>query len=102
VFPDLPIHAVMGGLHLGGRHGAHHSRYGRGDCGPFDIGYIIAGHCTGWRALHALANCLWRPGQPVGDRHQLPVRRQGGEPGRMTLPPVLFTARPLATTDGCR
>lgn len=22
----------------------------------FDIRHIIAGHCTGWRALHALAN----------------------------------------------
>jgi 7,8-dihydropterin-6-yl-methyl-4-(beta-D-ribofuranosyl)aminobenzene 5'-phosphate synthase len=23
---------------------------------PFDISHIITGHCTGWRALHALAN----------------------------------------------
>lgn len=23
---------------------------------PFDVGYFITGHCTGWRALHALAN----------------------------------------------
>jgi 7,8-dihydropterin-6-yl-methyl-4-(beta-D-ribofuranosyl)aminobenzene 5'-phosphate synthase len=22
----------------------------------FDIRYILAGHCTGWRALHALAD----------------------------------------------
>jgi len=23
---------------------------------PFGIRYIIAGHCTGWRAVHALAD----------------------------------------------
>ena len=23
---------------------------------PFNIRHIITGHCTGWRALHALAN----------------------------------------------
>jgi 7,8-dihydropterin-6-yl-methyl-4-(beta-D-ribofuranosyl)aminobenzene 5'-phosphate synthase len=22
----------------------------------FNIGYLICGHCTGWRALHALAD----------------------------------------------
>jgi len=25
---------------------------------PFTIGHIITGHCTGWRALHALANAF--------------------------------------------
>ena len=25
---------------------------------PFGIGHIITGHCTGWRALHALANAF--------------------------------------------
>ncbi|MFO1163213.1 MAG: MBL fold metallo-hydrolase [Reyranellaceae bacterium] len=55
LFPDLPIHAVMGGLHLGGvmEHIIPDTVEG---LRPFDIGYIIAGHCTGWRALHALAN----------------------------------------------
>jgi 7,8-dihydropterin-6-yl-methyl-4-(beta-D-ribofuranosyl)aminobenzene 5'-phosphate synthase len=23
---------------------------------PFDVQHLIAGHCTGWRAVHALAN----------------------------------------------
>ena len=55
LFPGLPIHAVMGGLHLGGvmEHIIPQTVEG---LRPFDIRYIIAGHCTGWRALHALAD----------------------------------------------
>ncbi len=53
-FPDIPIHAVMGGLHLGGV-----MEEIIGDTvealAPFGIRHIIAGHCTGWRAVHALA-----------------------------------------------
>jgi 7,8-dihydropterin-6-yl-methyl-4-(beta-D-ribofuranosyl)aminobenzene 5'-phosphate synthase len=53
-FPGIPIHAVMGGLHLGG---VMERIIGEAVAGlaPFDIRYIIAGHCTGWRAVHALA-----------------------------------------------
>jgi 7,8-dihydropterin-6-yl-methyl-4-(beta-D-ribofuranosyl)aminobenzene 5'-phosphate synthase len=55
LFPDVPVHAVMGGLHLGGvmEHLIPQTVDG---LKPFDIGYLIAGHCTGWRALHALAD----------------------------------------------
>ena len=55
LFPDLPIHAVMGGLHLGGvmEHLIPQTVAG---LSSFDIGHVIAGHCTGWRALHALAD----------------------------------------------
>jgi 7,8-dihydropterin-6-yl-methyl-4-(beta-D-ribofuranosyl)aminobenzene 5'-phosphate synthase len=55
LFPDIPIHAIMGGLHLGGvmekiiPDTVAALR-------PFRISHIITGHCTGWRALHALAN----------------------------------------------
>jgi 7,8-dihydropterin-6-yl-methyl-4-(beta-D-ribofuranosyl)aminobenzene 5'-phosphate synthase len=55
LFPDIPIHAVMGGLHLGGvmeRIIPDTVAALR----PFNISHIITGHCTGWRALHALAN----------------------------------------------
>lgn len=54
-FPGIPIHTVMGGLHLGGVMERIIGDTVRG-LAPFDIRHIIAGHCTGWRALHALAN----------------------------------------------
>lgn len=55
LFPDLPIYALMGGLHLGGVMERIIPDTVEG-LRPFKISYIISGHCTGWRALHALAN----------------------------------------------
>jgi 7,8-dihydropterin-6-yl-methyl-4-(beta-D-ribofuranosyl)aminobenzene 5'-phosphate synthase len=55
LFPDVPIHAVMGGLHLGGVMEKIIPDTVAG-LRPFNISHIITGHCTGWRALHALAN----------------------------------------------
>lgn len=54
-FPGIPIHAVMGGLHLGG---VMERIIGETveALAPFEIRHIIAGHCTGWRAVHALAD----------------------------------------------
>lgn len=55
LFPDLPIYCLMGGLHLGGvMEGIIPDTVEA--LRPFQIQHIIAGHCTGWRALHALAN----------------------------------------------
>ena len=57
LFPDIPIHCVMGGLHLGGVM----ERIIPDTVAalqPFGIKHIIAGHCTGWRALHALASAF--------------------------------------------
>jgi 7,8-dihydropterin-6-yl-methyl-4-(beta-D-ribofuranosyl)aminobenzene 5'-phosphate synthase len=57
LFPGIPIHCVMGGLHLGGvmeRLIPDTVEALR----PFAIAHIITGHCTGWRALHALANAF--------------------------------------------
>ena len=45
----------MGGLHLGGVMERLIPQTVEG-LQPFDIAWFIAGHCTGWRALHALAN----------------------------------------------
>jgi 7,8-dihydropterin-6-yl-methyl-4-(beta-D-ribofuranosyl)aminobenzene 5'-phosphate synthase len=57
LFPEIPIHCVMGGLHLGGvmeRIIPETVEALR----PFAIPHIITGHCTGWRALHALATAF--------------------------------------------
>ena len=57
LFPQIPIHCVMGGLHLGGVMERIIPDTVEG-LRPFAIPYIITGHCTGWRALHALANAF--------------------------------------------
>jgi 7,8-dihydropterin-6-yl-methyl-4-(beta-D-ribofuranosyl)aminobenzene 5'-phosphate synthase len=56
-FPEIPIYAVMGGLHLGGVMERLIPDTVEG-LRPFRIPQIITGHCTGWRALHALANAF--------------------------------------------
>lgn len=57
LFPGIPIHAVMGGLHLGGVMERIIPETVEG-LRPFGIAHIISGHCTGWRALHALADAF--------------------------------------------
>jgi 7,8-dihydropterin-6-yl-methyl-4-(beta-D-ribofuranosyl)aminobenzene 5'-phosphate synthase len=57
LFPDIPIYCVMGGLHLGGVMERIIPDTVDG-LRPFRINQIITGHCTGWRALHALADAF--------------------------------------------
>jgi 7,8-dihydropterin-6-yl-methyl-4-(beta-D-ribofuranosyl)aminobenzene 5'-phosphate synthase len=57
LFPNLPIHCVIGGLHLGGVMERLIPETVEG-LRRFAIRHIITGHCTGWRALHALANAF--------------------------------------------
>jgi 7,8-dihydropterin-6-yl-methyl-4-(beta-D-ribofuranosyl)aminobenzene 5'-phosphate synthase len=57
LFPDIPIYCVMGGLHLGGVMERIIPDTVEG-LRPFRIAHIITGHCTGWRALHALADAF--------------------------------------------
>ena len=57
LFPGTPIHTVMGGLHLGGVMERNIPDTVEG-LRPFNIRHIITGRCTGWRALHALANAF--------------------------------------------
>ena len=55
LFPATPIYCAMGGLHLGGVMEKIIPQTVEG-LRPFGIKQLIVGHCTGWRALHALAN----------------------------------------------
>jgi 7,8-dihydropterin-6-yl-methyl-4-(beta-D-ribofuranosyl)aminobenzene 5'-phosphate synthase len=57
LFPDIPIYAVIGGLHLAGVMERIIPDTVEG-LKKFNISHIITGHCTGWRALHALANAF--------------------------------------------
>jgi 7,8-dihydropterin-6-yl-methyl-4-(beta-D-ribofuranosyl)aminobenzene 5'-phosphate synthase len=56
-FPDLPIHAIMGGLHLVGANEAIIPQTVEA-LKEFQIKTIAAGHCTGWRATSALSNAF--------------------------------------------
>jgi 7,8-dihydropterin-6-yl-methyl-4-(beta-D-ribofuranosyl)aminobenzene 5'-phosphate synthase len=54
IFPDVPVHGVMGGLHLSGTNEAIIPQTVEA-MKEFQLATIAAGHCTGWRAMSALA-----------------------------------------------
>lgn len=56
-FSGTPLHAAMGGLHLSGANEAIIPQTVDGLHG-FGLATIAAGHCTGWRAMTALANAF--------------------------------------------
>ena len=56
-FPGAPLHAVVGGLHLSGSNEAIIPDTVAA-LREFDLAVIAAGHCTGWRAMTALANAF--------------------------------------------
>jgi 7,8-dihydropterin-6-yl-methyl-4-(beta-D-ribofuranosyl)aminobenzene 5'-phosphate synthase len=56
-FPGVPLHAVVGGLHLSGANEKIIPETVDG-MRAFDLSVIAAGHCTGWRAITALANAF--------------------------------------------
>lgn len=53
-FSDVPLHGVMGGLHLSGANEAIIPQTVAA-MAEFKLAQIAAGHCTGWRAIAALA-----------------------------------------------
>jgi 7,8-dihydropterin-6-yl-methyl-4-(beta-D-ribofuranosyl)aminobenzene 5'-phosphate synthase len=69
-FSDVPVHAVLGGLHLSGPNEAVIAPTVEG-LRVFKLSTIAAGHCTGWRALTALANAFGEALAPsaVGKRY---------------------------------
>ena len=56
-FAGVPLHAVMGGLHLSGPNESIIAATVEG-MRAFGLRTIAAGHCTGWRAMTALANAF--------------------------------------------
>jgi len=54
-FPDVPLYAVAGGLHLSGTNERIIPETVAA-MRDFGLAVIAAGHCTGWRAIAALAN----------------------------------------------
>lgn len=54
-FPDVPLYAVAGGLHLSGTNERIIAATVNA-LREFGLTVIAAGHCTGWRAVTALAN----------------------------------------------
>ena len=56
VFGDVPVYAVMGGFHLSGPGIEDTIPDTVRDLGEFALKRIVPCHCTGWRAVHALAN----------------------------------------------
>jgi 7,8-dihydropterin-6-yl-methyl-4-(beta-D-ribofuranosyl)aminobenzene 5'-phosphate synthase len=57
LFPDIPLYALVGGLHL-----VHPNEDLIGETieelKKFGFKVIIAGHCTGWRAINSLLNAF--------------------------------------------
>ncbi len=56
-FPNTKLHAIMGGLHLSGTNERVIPATVTA-LGDFGLTTIAAGHCTGWRAMTALANAF--------------------------------------------
>jgi 7,8-dihydropterin-6-yl-methyl-4-(beta-D-ribofuranosyl)aminobenzene 5'-phosphate synthase len=54
LFGPAPIHAIMGGLHLSGPANEKWIDETVRDLGAFGLKRIVPGHCTGYRATHAL------------------------------------------------
>jgi 7,8-dihydropterin-6-yl-methyl-4-(beta-D-ribofuranosyl)aminobenzene 5'-phosphate synthase len=56
-FPSIPLHGAMGGLHLSGSTEPIIPDT-VADLRRFGLGFLAPGHCTGWRAMSALAREL--------------------------------------------
>ena len=71
-FPLIPLYAVAGGFYLAGGNEKIIAESVK-DIGPFGLAMIAPGHCTGWRALNALATAYGDALVPsaVGKRYVL-------------------------------
>lgn len=58
VFDPIPLYGVMGGFHLAGSYMEPIIPETVADLRKFDLQMIVPGHCTGWRAVHALLDAF--------------------------------------------
>lgn len=58
VFDPIPLYGVMGGFHLAGSKMEKIIPETIADLEKFDLKVIVPGHCTGWRAVHALIDAF--------------------------------------------
>ena len=58
VLDPVPIYGVMGGFHLSGADFDPIIEQTVQDLREFNLKTIVPGHCTGWRAVHALVNAF--------------------------------------------
>jgi len=58
LFDPIPLSGVMGGFHLAGSNVEKIIPETVEDLRQFDLRMIVPGHCTGWRAVHALLNAF--------------------------------------------
>lgn len=61
VFGDVPLYAVMGGFHLSGAEVEPSIPETVRDLTGFGLKRIVPAHCTGWRAVNALAKTFGEP-----------------------------------------
>lgn len=57
-FPEVPLHAAMGGYHLSGAAVEPIIPDTVRDLARFDLRWLVPCHCTGWRAVTALVNAF--------------------------------------------
>ncbi len=72
IFAPIPLYGVMGGFHLAGRIFEAIIPETVRDLEEFDLKLIVPGHCTGWRAVHALVEAFGESvviPSAVGRRH---------------------------------
>jgi 7,8-dihydropterin-6-yl-methyl-4-(beta-D-ribofuranosyl)aminobenzene 5'-phosphate synthase len=55
-FGDVPLYGVMGGFHLSGADVEKIIPETVRDLAAFGLKRVVPCHCTGWRAVHALAS----------------------------------------------
>jgi 7,8-dihydropterin-6-yl-methyl-4-(beta-D-ribofuranosyl)aminobenzene 5'-phosphate synthase len=72
VFDPIPRYGVIGGFHLAGKAYEKIIPETVEDLKSFGLKVIVPGHCTGWRAVHALLDAF-------GEETVVPSERRGLE-----------------------